>query len=75
MKLLIIKYQKVKLLIRVIDKYGNWYGEFDTVQDIVDEYNWKLSEYIMERLNNIEKEKVIEFRYHGGYFIATYIKD
>lgn len=65
----------MKLLIRIIDKHGNWYGEFDSVQDIVEEYNWKLSEYIKKRLNNIKSERVVEFRYHGGYFTATYIEE
>ena len=65
----------MKLLIRVIDKYGNFYGEFDTVQDIIDEYNWKLSEHTINKLKNIKNERVVEFRYHGGYFTATYIKD
>lgn len=62
-------------MIRVIDKYGNWYGEFDTVQDMIDEYNWKLSDHIMKRLNNIENERIVEFRYHGGYFTVQYVKD
>ena len=65
----------MRILIKLYDSHGNWYGEFDTPQDAIDEYEFTPTVRYKLLHTDLKKQKVYNFRWHGAYMTAEYVEE
>ena len=62
-------------MIKLYDSHNISYGEFDTPQDAIDEYEFTPTVRYKLLHTDLKKQKYYSFRWHGAYMTAEYVEE